>query len=53
MLDSEEQTVEINLFDKQISFQILSKGTKNQRYSSIHPIKRTEVRKLNLKVLLK
>jgi DNA-binding NarL/FixJ family response regulator len=54
MLDSEEQTVEIDLFDKQILFH-LSKGTKTKDIPQYIPISLNaiEVRKLNLKVLLK
>jgi hypothetical protein len=49
MLDP-EHTVEIR-FIWQTNLFHLSKGTKNERHSSIHPIKRIEVRKLNLKVI--
>jgi DNA-binding NarL/FixJ family response regulator len=54
MLDSQEQTVEIDLFDKQILFH-LSKGTKTKDIPQYIPISLNaiEVRKLNLKVLLK
>jgi DNA-binding NarL/FixJ family response regulator len=54
MLDSEDQTVEIDLFDKQILFH-LSKGTKTKDIPQYIPISfnAIEVRKLNLKVLLK
>jgi DNA-binding NarL/FixJ family response regulator len=54
MLDSQEQTVEIDLFDQQILFH-LSKGTKTKDIPQYIPISLNaiEVRKLNLKVLLK
>lgn len=54
MLDSQENAVEIDLFDKQILFH-LSKGTKTKDIPQYIPISLNaiEVRKLNLKVLLK
>lgn len=54
MLDSQENNVEIDLFDKQILFH-LSKGTKTKDIPQYIPISLNaiEVRKLNLKVLLK
>lgn len=54
MLDSQEHTVEIDLFDKQILFH-LSKGTKTKDIPQYIPISLNaiEVRKLNLKELLK
>lgn len=54
MLDSQEQTVEIDLFDQQILFH-LSKGTKTKDITQYIPISLNaiEVRKLNLKELLK
>ncbi|EIA10157.1 response regulator [Flavobacterium frigoris] len=54
MLDSQEDTIEIDLFDKQILFH-LSKGTKTKDIPQYIPISLNaiEVRKLNLKILLK
>jgi len=54
MLDSQENNVEIDLFDKQILFH-LSKGTKTKDIPQYIPISLNaiEVRKLNLKELLK
>lgn len=54
MLESQEETIEIDLFDKQILFH-LSKGTKTKDIPQYIPISLNaiEVRKLNLKVLLK
>ena len=54
MLESQEHSVEIDLFDKQILFH-LSKGTKPKDITQYIPIslKAIEVRKLNLKELLK
>jgi len=54
MLDSQENPVEIDLFDKQILFH-LSKGTSEKDIPQYIPISLNaiEVRKLNLKVLLK
>ena len=54
MLDSQEHSVEIDLFDKQILFH-LSKGTKTKDIPQYIPISLNaiEVRKLNLKALLK
>jgi DNA-binding NarL/FixJ family response regulator len=54
MLDSQENLVEIDLFDKQILFH-LSKGTSAKEIPQYIPISLNaiEVRKLNLKVLLK
>ncbi len=54
MLESHEHSVEIDLFDKQILFH-LSKGTKTKDIPQYIPISLNaiEVRKLNLKVLLK
>jgi DNA-binding NarL/FixJ family response regulator len=54
MLDSQEHTIEIDLFDKQILFH-LSKGTKTKDIPQYIPISLNaiEVRKLNLKELLK
>lgn len=54
MLESQEHSVEIDLFDKQILFH-LSKGTKCKDITQYIPISLNaiEVRKLNLKELLK
>lgn len=54
MLESQEETIEIDLFDKQILFH-LSKGTKTKDIPQYIPISLNaiEVRKSNLKVLLK
>jgi hypothetical protein len=54
MLESQEDTIEIDLFDKQILFH-LSKGTNAKDIPQYIPISLNaiEVRKLNLKVLLK
>jgi DNA-binding NarL/FixJ family response regulator len=54
MLESQEHSIEIDLFDKQILFH-LSKGTKVKDMPQYVPIslKAIEVRKLNLKELLK
>ncbi|WP_413999590.1 response regulator transcription factor [Flavobacterium sp. W1B] len=54
MLESEEHSIEIDLFDKQILFH-LSKGTKTKDLPQYIPISLNaiEVRKLNLKELLK
>ena len=54
MLDSQEHSIEIDLFDKQILFH-LSKGTKTKDIPQYIPISLNaiEVRKLNLKALLK
>ncbi|PRZ26406.1 response regulator [Flavobacterium granuli] len=54
MLESQEHSIEIDLFDKQILFH-LSKGTKTKDLPQYIPISLNaiEVRKLNLKELLK
>jgi DNA-binding NarL/FixJ family response regulator len=54
MLESQEHSIEIDLFDKQILFH-LSKGTKSKDITQYIPISLNaiEVRKLNLKALLK
>jgi DNA-binding NarL/FixJ family response regulator len=54
MLESQEHSIEIDLFDKQILFH-LSKGTKSKDIAQYIPISLNaiEVRKLNLKELLK
>jgi hypothetical protein len=54
MLESQNHSVEIDLFDKQILFH-LSKGTKAKDMPQYIPISLNaiEVRKLNLKELLK
>jgi DNA-binding NarL/FixJ family response regulator len=54
MLESQEHSIEIDLFDKQILFH-LSKGTKSKDITQYIPISLNaiEVRKLNLKELLK